>query len=134
MKVMLDTNICIYMIKQNPPEVVEKFEQYSVSDIGLSSITVAELQYGVQKSKFQEQNQTALQQFLAPLVVANFDEAAALTYGKIRAELEARGRLLGALDMLIAAHALHLEVELITNDIKGFSSIPALRFNNWVDG
>ena len=134
MKVMLDTNICIYMIKQNPPEVVEKFEQYSVSDIGLSSITVAELQYGVQKSKFQEQNQTALQQFLAPLVVANFDEAAALTYGKIRAELEARGRLLGALDMLIAAHALHLEVELITNDIKGFSSIPALRVNNWVEG
>jgi len=134
MKFMLDTNICIYLIKENPPQVLGKFEQYSVGEIGLSSITVAELQYGVQKSKFQEQNQTALQQFLTPLVVADFDEAAALTYGKIRADLEARGRPMGALDMLIAAHALSLGVELVTNDIKGFSEVPALRVNNWVDG
>ena len=134
MIVMLDTNICIYLIKKKTPEVLGKFDQYSVGDIGLSSITVAELQYGVQKSKFQEQNQAALQQFLTPLVVADFDEAAALTYGKIRAELESRGRPIGALDLLIAAHALSLGVELVTKDMKGFSEVPALRVDNWVDG
>ena len=78
MKVMLDTNICIYLIKQQPPQVLDKFMPLSFGDVGVSSITVAELQYGVQKSQHVEQNQQALEQFLIPLIIADFDHDAAV--------------------------------------------------------
>ncbi|MBM4464946.1 MAG: type II toxin-antitoxin system VapC family toxin [Chloroflexi bacterium] len=132
MKYLLDTNICIYVIKKKPPQVLQQFRSHFVGDIGVSSITVAELQYGVQKSQYPEQNQRALEQFLVPLVIVGFDEQAAAMYGKIRAALEAQGTPIGALDMLIAAHALSLGVTLVTNNIREFSRVPELQLANWI--
>ena len=132
MKFLLDTNICIYIIKQKPLEVLEKFNNYQVGDIGISSITVAELEFGVQKSQFPTKNKQALAQFLLPLQIANFDNAAAIVYGDIRAKLEKQGTPIGSLDTLIAAYALSLPVTVITNNIKEFSRVPNLKLDNWV--
>jgi tRNA(fMet)-specific endonuclease VapC len=129
---LLDTNICIYVIKRKPPEVLQRFLAYAVGDIGVSSITVAELWYGVQKSGRPAQNREALEQYLLPLVVANFGDEAAEVYGSIRAGLEQLGTPIGALDMLIAAHALALNVPLVTNNTTEFTRIPGLRVENWV--
>ena len=120
MKYLLDTNICIYVIKRKPLQVLQKFSACSVGEIGVSSITVAELQYGVHKSQHLLQNQRALTQFLLPLVIADFDDQAAVAYGKIRAALEAQGTPIGSLDTLIAAHALGLDVTLVTNNTREF--------------
>ncbi len=133
MKYLLDTNICIYLIKQKPPEVRHHFERLSAGDVGISSITVAELMYGVQKSQHREQNRIALEQFLLPLVVAPFDAYAATKYGALRAALEAQGTPIGALDMLIAAHALALNVILVTNNTKEFRRVSELEVVNWVE-
>ncbi len=132
MNFLLDTNICIYIIKQKPPEVLQRFNNYNVGDIGISSITVAELEFGVQKSKFPEKNQQALAQFLLPLTIVDFDFAVAIMYGKIRAILEKQGTPIGSLDTLIAAHALSLQVTLITNNVKEFNRVPNLKLENWV--
>jgi tRNA(fMet)-specific endonuclease VapC len=131
MKFLLDTNICIYIIKQKPLEVLEKFNNYQVGDIGISSITVAELEFGIQKSQFPNKNRQALAQFLLPLQVADFDNTAAIVYGNIRAKLEKQGTPIGSLDTLIAAHALSLKVTLITNNVKEFSRVPNLQLDNW---
>lgn len=132
MKYLLDTNICIYVIKERPRHVTERFTQYDVGDLGLSCITAAELWYGVGKSRHRRQNQQALQQFLLPLVIVDFDEHAAQAYGNLRAQLEKRGTPIGALDTLIGAQALSLGVTLVTNNEREFSRIPNLRVENWV--
>ena len=133
MKFLLDTNICIYIIKQKPREVLQKFNTYRVGDIGVSSITVAELEFGVQKSQFPARNQQALTQFLLPLKIVDFDRAAAIVYGNIRAKLEKQGTPIGSLDTLIAAHAVSLDVTLVTNNVKEFNRISNLQLENWVD-
>ena len=102
---MLDTNICIYAIKQRPPEVLAALRAQEVAGLGLSSVTVAELAFGVAKSG-SARNQKALEQFLEPLEIADFDRSAALVYGRLRAALEASGTPIGPLDTQIAAHAL----------------------------
>ena len=132
MKVMLDTNICIYLIKQQPPVVIERFLKHPVGDIGISSITAAELFYGVHKSLQVSTNRLALEQFLAPLEVASFDQESAQFYGRLRSQLESKGTLIGSMDMLIAAHALSLGVRLVTNNLKEFRRVPGLRLENWV--
>lgn len=132
MKLMLDTNICIYLIKQQPPSIIERFLSHPVGDIGISSITVAELAYGVSKSRHLSKNRHALEQFLAPLQVAWFDQAAAWLYGRLCGQLEARGIPIGSMDMLIAAHALSLEVRLVSNNLREFQRVPGLRLENWV--
>ena len=131
MRYLLDTNICIHLIKQKPVQVMNKFSACSVGDIGVSSITVSELWYGVAKSQRRKVNAQALEQFLLPLIVAEFDEGAAEIYGEIRATLEREGKTIGAMDMLIAAHALSLGVVLVTNKERAFSSIPKLITENW---
>jgi tRNA(fMet)-specific endonuclease VapC len=131
MKVMLDTNICIYLIKQQPPTVIERFLSQPVGAIGISSITAAELAYGVSKSRHASKNRHALEQFLASLEVAAFDQAAAWSYGRLRGQLEAKGTLIGSMDMLIAAHALSLEVRLVSNNLREFRRVPGLRLENW---
>jgi tRNA(fMet)-specific endonuclease VapC len=120
--------MCIYLIKKKPPEVFEKFNEHPVGEIGVSSITVAELQYGIEKSQRPAQNRRALRQFLIPLVIADFDEQAAQAYGKARTELEAQGTPIGALDTLIAAHALSLGVTLVTNNTREFSRVADLKW------
>jgi tRNA(fMet)-specific endonuclease VapC len=131
MKLLLDTNICIYLIKKKPLSVIKHFNAYPAGTIGISSVTVAELEFGVQKSRYPSENQEALEQFLLPLVVLDFDHQAARAYGKLRALLESRGRVIGALDMLIAAHALSQNLPLATNNVKEFSRVPGLKVLNW---
>jgi tRNA(fMet)-specific endonuclease VapC len=132
MRFLLDTNICIYIIKQQPTQVIEKFKTLELSDIGVSSITVAELEYGAYKSQRLLQNRAALSQFLIPLEILPFDEKATQTYGKIRTELERRGIGIGAMDMLIASQAISLGLILVTNNTRELSQIPDLTWENWV--
>jgi tRNA(fMet)-specific endonuclease VapC len=128
---LLDTNICIYVIKRSPPHVLERFRKADVSSIGISSITYSELMYGVAKSLRPGQNRIALTQFLAPLEIMPYDDAAAERYGDLRAFLERQGTPIGSLDMLIAAHALALNCVLVTNNVKEFARVPHLRMENW---
>ena len=132
MKVMLDTNICIYIIKQRPPAVIERFARFPVGDVGISIITLAELEYGASKSSHPKRNREALELFISPLEVAAFDRPAAVTYGKIRTVLEKKGKPIGSMDLLIAAHALSLDVRLITNNVAEFTRVPELSLENWV--
>lgn len=131
MKYLLDTNICIYLIRQHPASVIREMAKQLIGDVGLSSVTVAELHYGVAKSAHVERNRSALEQFLAPLVIVDFDVAAAAVYGTIRALLERRGTPIGSLDTLIAAHALSLDTTLVTNNEREFGRVPRLKLANW---
>jgi tRNA(fMet)-specific endonuclease VapC len=135
MKYLMDTNICIYIINEKPEKVLRKFEQYPVHEFAISSITHAELQYGVAKSKHKKRNQQALDEFLLPLTILPFSgKRLAQNYGEIRLFLESKGKTIGPLDTLIAAHALSLDLTIISNNIKEFSRIPNLKCENWVSG
>lgn len=129
---LLDTNICIYIIKRKPDEVLRRFQQYHPGDIGMSTITLAELQYGVAKSQTPRRNAEALSEFLIPLEILSFGEAATQAYGTIRALLERQGKIIGAMDLLIAAHAISLDAVLVTNNLKEFDRVPGLKLENWV--
>ena len=131
MKLMLDTNICIHLIKAQPPAVLERFASHAVGDIGISVITLAELEYGVSKSSRPSRNREALEQFVSPLEVASFDRYATAAYGKLRATLEKRGQPIGSMDLLIAAHALSLDVRLVSRNVKEFARVPGLRVEDW---
>ena len=120
---LLDTNICIYIIKRKPAIVLEKFSQLPLGSVAISTITLAELEYGVRKSANPEKNIEALTQFLVPLDIIAFDYDATKTYGKIRADLEKKGTPIGPLDTLIAPHALSMDVTLVTNNEKEFNRI-----------
>ena len=132
MKYMLDTNICIYIIKKKPLQVINRLTNIEISDIGISSITLSELEYGVEKSQKKEQNKLALTQFLTPFEIKTYNENSAQSYGKIRSELEKRGAPIGPLDLLIAAHAISLGSILVTNNEKEFQRVPGLIVENWV--
>ncbi len=129
---MLDTNICIYIIKRKPSHVLDRFKKTEISEITISSITLSELLYGVSKSSKPEQNLMALTQFVAPLEILPYGDEAAKYYGDLRAHLEKRGNPIGSLDMLIAAHALSISVTLVTNNEKEFNRVPNLNIENWV--
>lgn len=133
MKLMLDTNICIYIIKQQPVAVLKRFLEYQIGDIGISSITLSELRYGVAKSTHQEKNAKALDEFITPLEVVSFDEKAAYAYGEIRATLEKAGTPIGAMDMLIAAHAVSLGIPLVTNNTREFVRITSINVIDWIE-
>jgi tRNA(fMet)-specific endonuclease VapC len=129
---LLDTNICIYIIKKKPIEVFHKLRSFPDLSVGISSISIAELEYGVRKSSKPEANQAALKYFLTPLQIVHFDQEAAFEYGIIRSKLEKQGTLIGPLDMLIAAHARSLKLTLITNNVHEFSRVEGLKIENWV--
>ena len=131
MKLLLDTNICIYIIKQKPASVLQRFLEYQIGDIGISTITLAELRYGVAKSAYREKNSKALNEFIIPLEVVSYDESAAQAYGDIRASLEKAGMPIGSMDMLIAAHAVSLGIPLVTNNTREFLRIPSLNLIDW---
>jgi tRNA(fMet)-specific endonuclease VapC len=131
MRYMLDTNICIYLIKHKPEKVLRHFNAHSVGEIGISSITLAELRYGVERSQQVQQNRLALKDFSLPLEIAAFDEVAAEVYGSVRAGLEQVGTPVGSMDMLIGAHALSLGVTLVTNNLREFQKIKNLKVVDW---
>jgi tRNA(fMet)-specific endonuclease VapC len=128
---MLDTNICIYLINDRPPSVRKRLEALKPGDVGVSSITVAELAYGVAKTR-SARNRAALEGFLLPLEIADFGFDAAMAYGDVRTGVEQKGTPIGPLDMEIAAHAIALDVILVTNNQREFSRVSGLRCQNWV--
>jgi tRNA(fMet)-specific endonuclease VapC len=132
MRFMLDTNICIYAIKKQPEKVFAALSAHEARGIGISSISVAELWYGVAKSESRK-NATALREFLASLEIVPFDENAAERYGMVRAQLEAVGKPIGPLDMQIAAHALTLGVTLVSNNLREFQRVEGLKLANWAE-
>lgn len=129
--ILLDTNICIYIINAKPAAVLERFKNYRLGEIGLCSVVAAELAFGVAKSG-SARNRQALEMFLAPLTILPFDEHAAWAYGDLRAELGGRGTPIGSLDTMIAAHALSQQATLITNNTREFAKVPGLHVDNWV--
>lgn len=131
MKYLIDTNICIYIMNERPVEVIKKFKQFELGEIGISTITVSELQYGVVKSTYREKNQQRLEEFIAPLEILTYDEMAERAYGDIRFQLEKYGQPIGPLDLLIAAHALSQDLILITNNDMEFKRIENLKVENW---
>jgi tRNA(fMet)-specific endonuclease VapC len=128
---MLDTNICIYIIRKKPERTLRRLQRYRVSDIGVSAITLSELEYGVAKSIRPQQNKLALTEFLAPIEIVPYDDMAAQQYGELQSHLERKGTPIGSLDMLIASHALSLDCILVTNNEVEFSRVPALKIKNW---
>ena len=129
--ILLDTNICIQVINARPPGVLERFRQHRMGEIGLCSVVAAELAYGVAKSG-SPRNRQALEMFLAPLIILPFEEAALWAYGDLRSELERKGTPIGALDTMIAAHALSQQSTLVTNNTREFARVPGLALENWV--
>jgi tRNA(fMet)-specific endonuclease VapC len=132
MEYLLDTNICIYIIKKKPEKVFKKFTEMPFGSIGISSITLAELQYGVMKSSHPIKNQDALEKFLTPLQIFDFGHDQTIIYGKVRADLEKKGTPIGPLDTLIASHAISLNLTLVTNNEREFKRIPELLVENWI--
>jgi tRNA(fMet)-specific endonuclease VapC len=128
---LLDTNICIYLMKHQPPQVAERFSSCMVGEVLISAITAAELEYGVVASgEDAERNRAAMDRFLGEVPVAPFDAGAARVYGLVR--LASRERRRDALDNMIAAHALALDLTLVTNNPRDFADYPDLRIENWV--
>lgn len=131
MKWMLDTNICIDIIKERPRSVLDRFQGHAIGDIGVSVVTLAELEYGVSASSRPAKNREALDQFVSPLEVASFDRDATATYGRLRAALEKKGQMIGSMDLLIAAHAVSLDVRLVTHNSREFGRVPGLKIEDW---
>jgi len=131
MKWMLDTDTCIAIIKGKPTSVLRKLRGKSVGQVGISSITLGELAFGAAKSSRREEAHAALSEFLLALEIASFDSDAATSYGQLRASLEKRGTPIGPLDTLIGAHAVALDVILVTQNTREFSRIDTLRLDDW---
>ncbi|HCY84788.1 MAG TPA: VapC toxin family PIN domain ribonuclease [Desulfobacteraceae bacterium] len=113
--------------------VIQKFKNMEVGQIAISSISVSELQHGVSKSKYREQNSKRLEEFLTPFQILPYDEQASQFYGGIRSQIENQGDIIGPLDLLIAAHALSRNLTLFTNNEKEFKRVPTLRIENWAN-
>jgi tRNA(fMet)-specific endonuclease VapC len=129
---LLDTNICIYIVNKHPVEITSRLEKYKPSEIKISSITVAEMEYGASKSKNREKNRIALKNFLSPFEIINFDSTDAEIYGIIRAELEQNGNIIGPYDMQLAAQALRANYVFVTNNIREFKKVKKLKIENWM--
>ena len=131
MKYMLDTNICIYAIKQEPEVVLQKILKHHPSDICISSITYAELMHGVEKSQSKDKNRLALTLLLSPIQIIDFDSHAAEEYGKIKADLQSQGKIIGSMDLLIASHAKSKGLTIVTNNTKEFKRVNQLEVEDW---
>jgi tRNA(fMet)-specific endonuclease VapC len=128
---MLDTNTCIYIIKYHPDSIRKKLSAISIGEVAISAVVSAELWYGVAFSVKKKENEAALRDFLRYFEVLFWPKEAALLYGKIRADLRKKGTPIGAMDLLIATHALFLDTTLVTNNYKEFNRIPELKLENW---
>ena len=131
MKYMLDTNICIHLMKHTE-SVLEKFSKYNSDGLTISSITLAELEFGICNSTAYDKNRAKLISFLPLVNVLSFDDTAAVEYGIIRANLQKKGTPIGQLDMLIAAHALSRDLTLVTNNTQEFERVEGLELEEWI--
>jgi len=128
---MLDTNICIYVIKKRPLEALIKFNEHAGYNC-INSITLAELIHGAEKSNYIEKNMYHVEDFISRLDVLEYGNKAALHYGQIRANLEKKGKIIGINDLHIAAHARSEGLTLVTNNLKEFTRVEALQTDNWL--
>ena len=133
MRYLFDTNICIYLIKKHPLEVLERFRQHSPQDVAISTITLFELQYGIEKSQYRQRSEDALTKFLLPLNLINLDRSSSIEAAIIRAQLEKKGMPIGPYDLLIAGLARSRDMILVTNNTKEFERIVGLHLENWVE-
>ena len=133
MTYMLDTNICIYAIKNKPERVLQRLKENQQNGLCISTITLSELEYGAAKSSNPPKNQAAIMQMLLVLEVLPFDDRASMEYGGVRAYLEKRGTPIGPLDTLIASHARAEGLVLVTNNVREFERVPGLKVENWVE-
>ena len=131
LKYMLDTNIAIYVIKRRPREALATFNRHA-GQLCISSITLAELIHGVEKSAMPDRNLRQVEDFASRLVVLEYDNKSAAHYGDIRAVLERKGTPIGVNDLHIAGHARSEGLTLVTNNIKEFERVDGLRLENWV--
>ena len=129
---LLDTNICIYIIKKKPIEVLKKLKTKSKKDIYISSITVAELEYGVAKSIYPEKNKISLIEFLSIFNILNFDDNDAAEFGTIKADLAKKGKIIGPMDLLISAQTRSKKLILVTNNVKEFERVEGIKIENWL--
>lgn len=132
MKYMLDTNMCIYAQK-NISQVIEKIKNNFQHGVAISSITLAELEFGVQASANIEKNTIALYKFLSIIEILDFDSSAATEYGKIRADLKGKGTPIGNMDMLIAAHAKSEDLIVVTHNTREFERVEGLQLEDWFE-
>lgn len=130
LRYMLDTDICIYIIKRRPPELRERFDRLA-EELSISTITLAELYYGAEKSSQQTANRRVVADFASRLEVLQFSIDAAIHYGQVRAELERTGRPCGPHDMMIGAHARSEGLTLVTNNVREFGRMPGVHVENW---
>lgn len=132
MKYLLDTDICIFIIRRRPAAVFERLRAETIGAVGISSITYSELCHGAYKSAAPERNLSALQGFVSPMEILAYDAEVAPTYGRVRRELESKGLPIGPLNQFIAAHALSLDLTLVTNNTREFERVEGLRVETWL--
>jgi tRNA(fMet)-specific endonuclease VapC len=133
MRYLLDTNICIYIANRKPPGVLTRLQGLKAGDVGMSVITYLELVYGAWKSQRRDANLQRIQELERHIPVLPLDTKVGRHYGQLRTELQKKGAPIGAYDLLIAAHALSLELTLITNNSREFRRVPHLMVENWVE-
>jgi len=129
---MLDTDICIYIIKRKPKSALKRLESLQPGQLAMSAITFAELMNGAKKSKQVEANTAKLNELGELIQILPFDKKAAIFYGDIRSTLEKKGKIIGSNDLLIAAHALSLDLMLVSNNEKEFKRVDGLKIENWI--
>ncbi len=127
----LDTDTCIELIRKKTDRILERLKRCRIGTVGISTVTLGELQYGVSRSHDPARNRIALAEFCAPLELPSFDDRAAAVYGRIRAQLEKKGLSIGPLDTLIAAHALSLSATLVTHNLREFNRVEGLKVESW---
>ncbi len=130
---MLDTDICSYIIRMRPISVLERFKSLKTSDICISVITQAELFYGVERSSSKKINHSIIESFTSRLIILDWDVSAARSYGHLRASMEEKGKNIGNVDLMIAAHALSIGATIVTNNILHFNMVKGLKIENWVE-
>jgi len=128
---LLDTCICVFLIRTKAATVKDRFDTFKLGDLGVSSITAAELRFGADKSADPGKNHRQLDQFFLTLPILPFDEPASLHYGEIRAHLERSGTPIGSMDLLIAAHARSMDLIVVTNNQCEFQRVPGLNIEDW---
>ncbi len=129
---LLDTNICIYIINKKPPAAIERIKTLEPPQVKLSSVALAELEYGASKSKDRSKNRDALLRFASAFDILPFDDNDAEVFGLIRADLERGGNIIGPYDLQIAAQAIANDLVLVTDNTREFERIPHLRVENWI--
>jgi tRNA(fMet)-specific endonuclease VapC len=129
---LLDTNICIYIAKHNPPEVRERFARHTASELAMSVVTLGELRFGAEKRQMRERALGSIQSLAQLITLAPMPEAAGEHYGQIRAELQKNGQIIGNNDLWLAAHARAEGWILVTNNEREFARVAGLQVENWV--